>query len=247
MIGDASPDGLFDPYHGPPAGLDRLKEGGPLSDQACELWDEIMTYRRFIPTPFSAAEMGIMFVMVTRQGTQIAVDFLTSVRDEVRERAADGIGVIENEKIRLFWDNIPLWYNMGLFNYFEKLGGVVVAETYSAAWSMRMDPDKPIESLACKSLVSYPMVSCVSVKQTQGNGHQGLPGLSHRRGHAPPEQVLRAHHPGPDGHRSVHWRRNSDVPSVIIDGDHMDDAISPWPSSRPGSTPSWRCCWRRKG
>ncbi|MBU0517017.1 MAG: 2-hydroxyacyl-CoA dehydratase family protein, partial [Proteobacteria bacterium] len=143
---------------------DRLVEAVRLSDEACRLWDEIMTYRRFSPTPFSAAEIGIMFVMVTRQGTRIAVDFLEKVLAEVKERAAAGMGVVEEEKVRLFWDNIPLWYNMGLFNYFEPAGGVVVAETYSAAWSLRLDPERPLEALALKSLKSYPLVSCVSIK-----------------------------------------------------------------------------------
>ncbi len=145
--------------------IDRLKEVVRLSDRACELWDEIMSFRKHIPSPFSAAEIGIMFVMVTRQGTKVAVDFLEKVLNEVRNRAEARIGVIENEEIRLFWDNIPLWYNMGLFNYFEKAGGVIVAETYSAAWSIRLDPERPIESLARKSLLSYPLVSCVSVEK----------------------------------------------------------------------------------
>jgi benzoyl-CoA reductase/2-hydroxyglutaryl-CoA dehydratase subunit BcrC/BadD/HgdB len=144
---------------------DRLKEVVSLSDQACALWDEISSYRRHIPTPISAAEVGLMFVMVTRQGTQVAVDYLTKVRDEVRERAQNNIGMIAEEKVRLFWDNIPLWYNLGLFNYFEKYGGVVVAETYSAAWSIRLDAEKPLEALAIKSLHSYPMVSCVSMRR----------------------------------------------------------------------------------
>lgn len=54
---------------------------------------------------------------------------------------------------------------MGLFNYFEKFGAVVVAETYSAAWSIRLDPEKPIESLALKSILSFPLVSNVSLKK----------------------------------------------------------------------------------
>ena len=201
---------------------DRLKETVELSDQACALWDEIMSFRRYVPTPFSAAEIGIMFVMVTRQGTRIAVDFLTRVRDEVKERAEAGTGVIEKERIRLFWDNIPLWYNMGLFNYFEKMGGVVVAETYSAAWSLRLDVDHPIEALARKSLISYPMVSCVSIDKRK-------------------EMVLRAckeyHIDGAVLHRNkscapitlgqMDIKRaladNLGIPSVIIDADHMDN------------------------
>ena len=145
--------------------MDRLKEIVRLSDRACELWDEIMDYRCHVPTPFSAAELGVMFVMVVLPGTQQAVDFLEKFREEVKERAEQGIGCVPEERFRLFWDNIPLWYNMGIFNYFEKFGAVVVAETYSAAWSIRLDPDKPIESLAHKSMLSFPLVSNVSLQK----------------------------------------------------------------------------------
>ena len=37
---------------------DRLAEAVALSDQACALWDELMAYRKYIPTPFSAAGTG---------------------------------------------------------------------------------------------------------------------------------------------------------------------------------------------
>jgi len=144
--------------------MDRLKEVIRLSDRACELWDEIMDYRRCVPTPFSAAELGVMFVMVVLPGTQQAVDFLEKFKAEVKERVEQGIGCVPRERFRLFWDNIPLWYNMGLFNYFEKFDAVVVAETYSAAWSIRLDPEKPFETLARKSMLSFPLVSNVSLQ-----------------------------------------------------------------------------------
>ncbi len=145
--------------------MDRLKEVVRLSDRACELWDEIMDYRCCVPTPFSAAELGVMFVMVVLPGTQAAIDFLEKFKAEVKERVENGIGCVPEERFRLFWDNIPLWYNMGLFNYFEKFGAVVVAETYSAAWSIRLDPEKPLETLARKSMLSFPLVSNVSLQK----------------------------------------------------------------------------------
>jgi len=201
----------------------RLAEVVRLSDRACALWDEITSYRRCIPTPISAAEVGLMFVMVTRQGTQLAVDYLSRVRDEVRQRAQQGMGIIAEEKVRLFWDNIPLWYNLGLFNYFEKYGGVVVAETYSAAWSIRLDTANPLEALAMKSLQSYPMVSCVSMRRRK-------------------EMVLRAcrdyHIDGVILHSNKSClpitlgqmdikralQEELGVPSVVIEADHMDPA-----------------------
>jgi len=201
---------------------EKLKHTVTLSDRACELWDEIMAFRRFKPVPFSAAEMGIMFVMVTLQGTQTAVDFLTRVRDEIKKKADSGIGVIDNEKIRLFWDNIPLWYNMGLFNYFEKAGGVVVAETYSAAWSLRMDVNDPIRALAMKSLMSYPLVSCVSIakrkemvlKACRDYAIDGV--IFHRNKSCVPITL---------GQMEIkrELEKQLNIPSVIIDADHMDE------------------------
>ncbi|MFH1135711.1 MAG: 2-hydroxyacyl-CoA dehydratase family protein [Pseudomonadota bacterium] len=201
---------------------DRLREVVALSDRACCLWDEIMSYRRYVPTPFSAAEIGVMFVMVTRQGTQIAVDFLTAVLEEVRERAAAGVGVIPEEKARLFWDNIPLWYNMGLFNYFEKKGVVVAAETYSAAWSIRLDPDRPLEALALKSLWSYPMVSCLSMDRRKemvikACREYRLDGaVFHRNKSCAPITL---------GQMDIKRALEAELglPSVVIDADHMDE------------------------
>ncbi|NOY70140.1 MAG: 2-hydroxyacyl-CoA dehydratase [Deltaproteobacteria bacterium] len=200
---------------------DRLRETVALSDKACALWDEIMSFRRFVPAPFSAAEIGIMFVMVTRQGTRIAVDFLQEVADEVRARAESKTGVIEDEKVRLFWDNIPPWYHMGIFNYFEKKGGVVVAETYSAAWSLRLDPENPIRSLAVKSLMSYPMVSCVSIekrkemvlKACRDYKINGV--ILHRNRSCVPITL---------GQMAIKeaLEKELGIPSLIIDGDHMD-------------------------
>ena len=201
--------------------MDRLREVVALSDRACELWDEIMSYRRFVPTPFSAAEIGIMFVMVTRQGTRIAVDFLEAALDEVRERAKSGVGVIPEEKARLFWDNIPLWYNLGLFNYFEEKGVVVAAETYSAAWSIRLDPDRPLESLALKSLWSYPMVSCVSMNRRKDMVLKAcreykLDGaVFHSNKSCAPITLGQM-----DIKRALD--RELGLPSVVIDADHMD-------------------------
>ncbi len=201
--------------------MDRLSQAVAYTDEACRIWDEIMETRRNVPAPFSAAEIGIMFVMVTRHGTRVAVDFLNDVLSEVRGKVERGEGVIPNERIRLFWDNIPLWYNMKLFNYFEKWDAVVVAETYTSAWTMRMDPEKPLESIAYKTLVSYPLVSCVSlnkrielirnaVRDYRIDGavlHSNMSCKPISMGQMDIQRVL---------------RDELDVPSVMFDGDHMD-------------------------
>ena len=70
----------------------------------------------------------------------------------MRQRAQDGIGVIENERFRLVWDNLPLWYNLKIYEYLNSLGAVVVAEVFSHTWAGSLDPSKPFVSLARKYL-----------------------------------------------------------------------------------------------
>ena len=213
--------GFLEEVTGATFDIERLRQAVAYTDAACRLWDEIMDKRSTIPSPFSAAEIGIMFVMVTRHGTEIAVNFLNDVLQEVNGKIARGEGVIPHERIRLFWDNIPLWYNMQLFNYFEKWDAVVVAETYTAAWSLRMDPDKPIESIAYKSLVSYPLVSCVSLNKrldliTKAIRNYKIDGaILHSNRSCKPISM------GQMDIKRILAEEHS-VPSVMFDGDHMD-------------------------
>jgi benzoyl-CoA reductase/2-hydroxyglutaryl-CoA dehydratase subunit BcrC/BadD/HgdB len=201
--------------------IDRLRQAVSYTDEACRIWDEIMDARRTVPSPFSAAEIGIMFVMVTRHGTKIAVDFLKDVLDEVRERVRRGEGVIPDERIRLFWDNIPLWHNMKLFNYFEKWNAVVVAETYTSAWTMRMDSDKPLESIAYKSLISYPLVSCVSLDKRMDLVRKAV--VDYRIDGAV-FHSNRSCKPISMGQMDIMKMLSGElsVPCMMFDGDHMD-------------------------
>ncbi len=201
--------------------LDRLSRAVAWTDEACRLWDEIMALRAAVPAPFSAAEIGIMFVMVTRHGTPIAVDFLRDVLAEVKERVARGVGVVPDERLRLFWDNIPLWYNMKLFNYFEKWNAVVVAETYTSAWTLRMDPSRPLESIAYKSLCSYPLVSCVSLQKRLELIRKAV------REYRIDGAILHSNRsckPISMGQFDIQRMLNDElgVPAVLFDGDHMD-------------------------
>jgi len=79
---------------------------------------------------------------------------LTGALDGKKAVSAKGIPVLVSGSIV---------EQMWIFDLLEAAGGQVVAETYSAAWSIRLDTSNPLEALAMKSLQSYPMVSCVSM------------------------------------------------------------------------------------
>jgi len=82
----------------------RLREITDISDRTSKLWMEIQDYRKTIPTPMDARDaFSAVFFMLSIPGTQMAVDFYEKLRDEVRERAENKFGIIENEKYRLIW------------------------------------------------------------------------------------------------------------------------------------------------
>nr|MDO8100152.1 2-hydroxyacyl-CoA dehydratase family protein [Candidatus Njordarchaeota archaeon] len=130
----------------------KLKEAIQLSDRTGALWTELMELRRKIPCPMGVLDaLSDMFVLVTYVGTKAPVELLEKVRDEVRDVVKHSIGVVPNEKYRLLFDNIPPWFDLRLIKYFQSYGGSFVVEPYTQfVWSSRMDPSKPLRSLAVK-------------------------------------------------------------------------------------------------
>ncbi len=135
---------------------ERLRGITALSDRTSQLWEEIQQYRKTIPAPMDARDaFSAVFFMLSIPGTQMAVEFYEKMRDEVKERAENKLGTIENEKYRLVWDNLPPWYSLRFFEYLNSLGAVVVAETFSHVWMGRLDSSRPFESLAKKYLPNF--------------------------------------------------------------------------------------------
>jgi benzoyl-CoA reductase/2-hydroxyglutaryl-CoA dehydratase subunit BcrC/BadD/HgdB len=131
----------------------KLRETLAVSNWTSKLWMEIQNYRKTVPCPMDARDaFSAVFFMLCMPGSQLAVDFYTQLRDELKQRVQDGIGVIENEQFRLVWDNLPLWFNLKIFDYLNSLGAVVVAEVFSHTWTGSLDQSKPLESLARKYL-----------------------------------------------------------------------------------------------
>ena len=122
-----------------------------LSDLASALWLEILEYRKNVPAPMSAADaFTAVYLLVSNAGTVEAVDYFRKLRDEVKQRVEQGISLVEEEKYRLMWDWLPMWYNMALLNYFEEKGAVIPVEYFTLKWACRLDKKKPLESLARK-------------------------------------------------------------------------------------------------
>ncbi|MCX7982125.1 MAG: 2-hydroxyacyl-CoA dehydratase [Syntrophales bacterium] len=116
--------------------LDHLAEVGRLSVEGQRLWQAVLDTAMHHPSPISAFDAFIyMALIVTLRGTQQVVDFYAGLLDEMKTRIAQGIGVVKEEKYRLLWDNIPIWYRMKwLSEKFASYGACLVADTYTSAW-----------------------------------------------------------------------------------------------------------------
>ena len=115
---------------------DRMKEVGKLSVTGQKLWQAVLDTTMHKPAPMSAFDAFFhLALIVTLRGTQQAVDYYEMLLAEMKQRIADGIGTIPNERYRLLWDNLPVWYRTKwLSEKFAAQDACLVADTYTSAW-----------------------------------------------------------------------------------------------------------------
>jgi benzoyl-CoA reductase/2-hydroxyglutaryl-CoA dehydratase subunit BcrC/BadD/HgdB len=120
------------------------------SNEAVGLWRDIRELCQARPSPLNAPDLFLtMAPIVVLRGTRDAVVFYRKLKAEVEERVARGEGAIFEERYRLLWDNIAIWYQLfRLFSLFTQAGACFVVDTYTNAWSMSVDTGEPIEGLA---------------------------------------------------------------------------------------------------
>jgi len=144
---------LLEKHSGVRLKRDKLRKTLVLSNRTSELWLKVQDYRKKVPAPMGAREaFSAVYFILCIPGTEQAVDFYERLCGELEQMVKQGVGVVEKEKYRLVWDNLPLWFNLQMFQCLRSLGAVVVAETFSHVWAGSLDPSKPYESLARKHL-----------------------------------------------------------------------------------------------
>jgi len=132
---------------------DRMEEVGRLSVAGQRMWQAVLDTTVNKPAPMSAFDAFFhLALIVTLRGTQTAVDYYQELLDEMNERVKDGIGAVPNERYRLLWDNLPIWYRTKwLSEKFAAHDACLVADTYTSAWcgSLRyMDENDFLNSMA---------------------------------------------------------------------------------------------------
>jgi len=131
--------------------IDKLREVMALSKKCTELWKKVLETNMAVPAPMSFFDATIhMGPAVVLRGSETAVEYYEMLLKELKERIADGIGAVEGEKFRLYWEGMPIWGKLrDLSEFFIGFNTAVIASTYCNSWIFKaFDPADPFMSMA---------------------------------------------------------------------------------------------------
>ena len=131
--------------------IDRFRETLKLSKEATDLWKKVLWTATKTPAPISFFDATIhMGPIVVLRGTQIAKDYYITLLKELEENVAQGIGFLEQESCRIYWDGMPIWGKLRtMSDLFIQNNAAIVASTYCNSWVFdAFDERNPFESSA---------------------------------------------------------------------------------------------------
>jgi len=129
----------------------RLQRAMGLSLECVQAWQRVLGYCEHRPAPITCFDaFAHMAPIVTLRGTRWAVRYYRHLEAEIAQRVERGFGAVPEERHRLLWDNIPIWYDIrNLFKHLAARSACLVADTYTNAWVMdRFDQRRSLDSLA---------------------------------------------------------------------------------------------------
>ncbi|MFZ1729385.1 MAG: 2-hydroxyacyl-CoA dehydratase family protein [Bacteroidota bacterium] len=131
--------------------IDRFRDRIALSHDACVLWREVLETARSRPSPISFFDASIhMGPIVVMRGTEHALNYYRLLKEELEARVSAGIGAVQGEKFRLYWEGMPMWFKLSsMAKLFAGLNASVVASTYCNSWVFDdLDSANPFDSSA---------------------------------------------------------------------------------------------------
>jgi bcr-type benzoyl-CoA reductase subunit B len=131
----------------------KFQEAIRIARETSLTWGEVLATMKARPAPMTIFDaFAHLAPVVSLRGLPVALEYYGVLLKELRERSDRGIGAIKNERKRLMWDNIAIWYKVRDYsNLFAEHGMNFVTATYTNAWAEttpRLDNGNPFESLA---------------------------------------------------------------------------------------------------
>jgi benzoyl-CoA reductase/2-hydroxyglutaryl-CoA dehydratase subunit BcrC/BadD/HgdB len=131
--------------------IDRLREAVRLSRRCSDLWKDVLETATARPAPLTFFDSTIhMAPAVVMRGMQSAIDYYEELLGELKARIAGKVAAVEGERLRLYWEGMPIWGRLrDLATLFLELRTCVVASTYANSWIFTtLDVDDPFNSMA---------------------------------------------------------------------------------------------------
>jgi benzoyl-CoA reductase/2-hydroxyglutaryl-CoA dehydratase subunit BcrC/BadD/HgdB len=130
-----------------------LAEATRKAKEGTDLWADCLAASKSRPAPWTGIDGFFhMAPIVALRGTEECIAYYRMLRDELRDRVRRGIGGIRQERHRLMWDNLPIWFAVReLSTLLASRGFNFVCTSYTNAWAeagSRVDPADPIGSAA---------------------------------------------------------------------------------------------------
>jgi benzoyl-CoA reductase/2-hydroxyglutaryl-CoA dehydratase subunit BcrC/BadD/HgdB len=123
-------------------------------DKEIQLIREINELRKHVPTPFSPLGfLQLLTVDYLFPGQPESIEYLELLLEELHQAIKEGKGAVPKEQFRLMTLFLPPIYLMSFLDKIsQKHGAVSVVEPFFTFWGEgRLDPTKPLESIARKS------------------------------------------------------------------------------------------------
>jgi len=133
--------------------LSRFREIIGIARETSLAWGRVLETMKHSPAPMTIFDAFVhMAPIVTLRGLPVSLNYYRILLKELEERVEKGIGAITNERRRLMWDNIAIWFKLRDWSeLFAERGCNFVAATYTNAWAETihyLDEGHPFESAA---------------------------------------------------------------------------------------------------
>ena len=132
-------------------GDDELIEVGRIAQENIETWTRLLECNIARPALFSCFDAFVLMLpIVSMRGRKSVTKLYERVIKEMEANRAAGRYLLKDEKHRLIWDNIPVWFAIGsLARFLKEHDTALVADTYTHAWAGHaIDMQNPWRGLA---------------------------------------------------------------------------------------------------
>jgi len=124
-----------------------------IAAETSRTWGQVLAAMKHRPAPMTIFDAFVHLApVVSLRGLPVALEYYRVLLNELNERIEEGIGAVREEKKRLMWDNIAVWFKLRDWSHlFAERGVNFVAATYTNAWAEtihHLTEESPFESMA---------------------------------------------------------------------------------------------------